>query len=329
MHRNILRSLFSVTFLLLLCIRPAEHIVTLALLGDIMLGRGIAAAHQEGDWETALAALAPTLQDADLSLANLESPLGGDIQSAYTSAQDASGYNLCAPPESISALTAAGLDLLSLANNHNLDCGIAGLQRTSDTLASAGLIPILPGSQAVYRTVNGLKLAFFAFDDVAAPLDKNAATAAIREAHASGALVIVSMHWGVEYQSGVSRRQHALAAEMADAGAVLIWGHHPHVLQPLEWMQRRGHDSPSLVAYSLGNALFDQFSPPDARRSALLLVTLDAQGVLSLSLLPIQIDPLTGCSLLADAETAQAVFHRLGYTAQYDVCRPPGWLSID
>lgn len=175
MHRTILRSLFSVTFLLLLCIRPAERTVTLALLGDIMLGRGIAAAHQDGDWKTALAALAPTLQEVDLSLANLESPLGEAAQSAHTRARDASGYNLCAPPESVAALTAAGLDLLSLANNHNHDCSLLGLQRTSETLTSAGLTPILPGSQAFYRTVNGLKLAIFAFDDVTAPLDMNAA----------------------------------------------------------------------------------------------------------------------------------------------------------
>ncbi|MCJ7622025.1 MAG: CapA family protein [Anaerolineaceae bacterium] len=322
MPRAILRSLFSASLLLLLCVRPAERTITLALLGDIMLGRGIAAVHQAGDWESALAALAPTLQQADLSLANLESPLGKDAQSANTGARDASGYNLCAPPESVSALTAAGLDLLSLANNHNLDCGLMGLQQTSDTLASAGLTSILPGSQAVYRTVNGLKLAFFAFDDVTAPLDMNAAAAAIRKARAGGALVIVSIHCGAEYHPSASHRQRTLAQEIADAGAALIWGHHPHVLQPLEWVQRGGHDGPSFVAYSLGNALFDQFSPPDARRSALLLVTLDAQGVLSANPLPIHIDPLTGRSLPADAETAQAVLHRLGNAARQVIRHP-------
>ena len=315
MRRIILTNLFTGLLLLLLCVRPAERTVTLALLGDIMLGRGIAAVH-DVDWETSLAAITPILQEADLSLANLESPLAEDAHSAYVKSQNPEVYNLCAPPESISALTAAGLNLLSLANNHKLDCSPTGLTGTAGLLLSAGIDPILPSSAAVYRQVNGLKLAFLAFDDVSTSLAMEDVTHAIATAHSTGALVVVSVHWGIEYHPGPTPRQRSLAQAMADSGAALIWGHHPHVLQSLEWVQGQGHDGPSLVAYSLGNAIFDQFSPPDVRRSVLLLVTLDPRGVLSISPFPIQINPFTGRSLPADNETTQAVIHRLGDVAR-------------
>ncbi len=278
-------------FLLLLCILPLNacqprRSVTLALLGDINLGRGVAPSADTFGF------LTPRLRAADLALANLESPLANYPPAGATT----SGYNLCVLGPLTPLLADWGLDLLSIANNHRFDCGPDGPSETADLLENAGLSAIGLIEKPVIRSINGLTLAFFAFDDISAPLDAGAAAQSIRTAHEGGALVIVSVHWGVEYQAAPTRRQEALARQFAEAGATLIWGHHPHVLQPAEWLEPPADSEPAreptLVLYSLGNALFDQGGLDDTRQSALVLVTLDAKGVTSVETIPFEIDLL-------------------------------------
>ena len=81
--------------------------------------------------------------------------------------------------------------------------------------------------------------------------------------------VVVSTHWGNEYQAGPDDRQQILAQAWVDAGADVIWGHHPHVLQRMEWITSNEDNHEALVMYSLGNLLADQFMLQDAQRSAL------------------------------------------------------------
>ncbi len=262
-----------------------------------MLGRGVTPSADS------LAYLTPDLSATDLALANLESPL-------TTAPSQTSGYSLCAPPERARLLVEAGLDLLSVANNHSLDCGPGGLAETESTLRAAGLTPLDP--QPVYLMINGLKLAFLAFEDVSAPLDVEAATQVIHEAHDSGALAIVSIHWGLEYQGGASGRQKWLAEQFAEAGATLIWGHHPHVLQPAEWIGCEPSQGCALVLYSLGNALFDQGGLADTRQSALALVKLDENGVRSVRAVPFVIDIQHSRIQAADEQTASSILERLG-----------------
>jgi poly-gamma-glutamate capsule biosynthesis protein CapA/YwtB (metallophosphatase superfamily) len=120
---------------------------------------------------------------------------------------------------------------------------------------------------------------------------------------------VVLIHWGAEYQAGPTDRQKALAQRFAQAGAALVVGTHPHVLQPAEWIRTaRGK---TLVLYSLGNALFDQPGLPDTRQSALALVSLDASGVRSVQVVSFVID-VAGSRLVApDAETARQIHGRL------------------
>ena len=89
------------------------------------------------------------------------------------------------------------------------------------------------------------------------------------------------------YQGGASRRQKTLAYDMTQAGADLIWGHHPHVLQPLEWIENDKNQTLTLVAYSLGNTLFDQTFAADTRQSAVLQVRLDKKGITSVDVTPV------------------------------------------
>jgi poly-gamma-glutamate capsule biosynthesis protein CapA/YwtB (metallophosphatase superfamily) len=289
-------SILLATLLLLVSCQPAPSTVSLALLGDLMVGRAV---HPTA---ASLAYLAPRLKAADLSLANLESPLapGG---AAGVPAE--AGYNLCADSARVALFPAWGLDMLSLANNHRFDCGPDGTRATVQALTGLGLTPVGPGPAAVYREINGLKLAFLAFDDILAPLDNVAAVQAIQSARSSGAVVVVSVHWGMEYQSGPSERQKALATQFAEAGAALVVGTHPHVLQPAAWIATP--QGKTLVLYSLGNAMFDQAGLLDTRQSALVLVTLEARGVQSTQVVPFEIDPADSRLLPPDPQVAARI----------------------
>ena len=292
-----LRAGFLVVILILLAsCQPAQRTVTLALLGDLMVGRAV---HPT---EASLSYLSPELKASDLSLANLESPLAPE---GGVNIPSGDGYNLCADSVRARLFPVWGLDMLSLANNHRFDCGPSGIADTLQALTALGLTPVGPGSEPVYRQINGLKLAFLAFDDVLAPINAAAALGAIQSARSSGAVVVISVHWGMEYQSGATDRQKALARQFADAGAALVVGSHPHVLQPAGWISTA--QGKTLVLFSLGNALFDQAGLPDTRQSALVLVTLDSHGVRSVQVTPFEIDPADSRILPADPQVAAQI----------------------
>ena len=285
-----------------------KQIVTLALLGDISLARGV---QPDAD---SFSALAAQLNSADLALANLESPLDPK-GTPEEQANPASSYNLCAPAENAEMLKAWGLDLLSLANNHALDCSPDGLTQTMAAIEGQNLIgirsPNIDGAIGgpYYRKVNGLSLAFLAFDDVTQPIDIEAAAAMVRTAKEQGSLVIVSVHWGAEYQPSPSPRQKEIGQALAQAGAALIWGHHPHVLQPSEWIET--DNGSTLAFYSLGNALFDQYGLADTSRSALLLVKLDAHGIVDVQVVRFVIAAVNSRVIPADLSTEQKILQRL------------------
>jgi poly-gamma-glutamate synthesis protein (capsule biosynthesis protein) len=292
-------QLCILSMLLVSCL-PAHRAVTLALLGDLMIGRGVHPAL------ASLSYLTPQLKAADLSMANLESPLApGD--GLVVPSDD--GYDLCAASARAGLFPAWGLDMLSLANNHRFDCGPTGTKATVQALTALGLTPVGPGPEPVYREIHGLKLAFLAFDDILAPIDSGAAVRAIQSAGSTGALVVVSAHWGLEYQQGATDRQKALARQFAVAGAALVVGTHPHVLQPAEWIRTaRGK---TLVLYSMGNALFDQAGLSDTRQSALVLAKLDSYGVQSIQIVPFEIDPVNSRILPPDPQVAARIRLRL------------------
>ncbi len=258
-----------------------------------MLGRGVATA-LDGDWTAAFESATRTgtavrswLSEADLAFANLESPL--------TTALFVGGrFDLRARPEAVSALTHAGFDIVSVANNHALDGGTAGLKETLDVLKRHDILALTEG--AVHYDWHD-RIAFVAYCDAGRPLDFTP----IAQATARADLVIVSVHWGAEYH-GVTARQRALAQELVAAGADLIIGHGPHVLQPVEQVGE------AWVAYSLGNLLFDQ-PFDDTRQGAILRITLDRGSIMAVQAVPTV--TRHGRVQLATGDTATAILDRL------------------
>ena len=164
--------------------------VTIALLGDVMLGRAVRPSSETFSY------LEPYLTSADLALADLKSPL------TNAPVQTGSPYALCAAPDNVKYLADAGFDLLALSNNHSLDCGPKGLLETQSTLTAARLGFIGPDLEPVYRVINGIRLAFLAFDATIYSTSNGCPGCGRRER--AGDIVVVSIHWGAEYQGGAS-----------------------------------------------------------------------------------------------------------------------------
>jgi len=274
-----------------------EGVVTLAAVGDVMLGRGVPARIAAHGPAWPWAALAPELARADLRFCNLECAVtagGLRIPKPYSFRAD--------PAMAAEVLRAGGFDVAALANNHTYDYGRPGLADTITAMAQLGIAAPgagrgRAGAVAPQRvTRNGLTLAFVAYTvwppEGYLPSEEGASVAMydeatfaeeLRAAHREADLLIVSLHWGKEYSPGFTPAQQRLAHRAIDAGADLILGHHPHVTQPVEVYQGRP------ILYSLGNCLFDR---TDARYStgALALVRLTRDAVAVERLIPFVLD---------------------------------------
>jgi poly-gamma-glutamate synthesis protein (capsule biosynthesis protein) len=309
--------------------------VDLRAVGDIMLGRGVAErAQQHGD-DTIFARVQPLLA-GDLAIGNLESPLT-DRQGPLRPGP----YRMPAPAAFAQSLAAAGFDALSLANNHALDVGPAGLQDAVEALDGAGIAPlgVGPDGAAAYAPVKlqhgGIRIALLGFNAVADPEDRpdesagwgrawldEAALDAVRAARTDAGVVVVIVHWGQEYADQPNADQRAWAHKLVDAGADLIIGSHPHVLQPFEVVTTEARTS--VVAYSLGNFIFDQGFSHATSTSVVLRVLLDNDGVALAAAAPIEIIDGQPRPLALASESAQDVLQRLDVAQRQQAWRWDG-----
>lgn len=275
----------------------ADGRVSIVAVGDILLDRGVRRHIERKGPHYPYKHVAPLLRQADVAFGNLECPITASGRPAPKP------FSFRATPELAAGSSDAGFDVLSLANNHTLDCGRTGLTDTMTFLAKQGIHACgagKTGAEAARATVivrRGLRLAFLGFCDVVQdasfPRDdipgiSVASVGRIRqataEARAMADLVVVSCHWGQEYSPRPSHRQRELARAAASAGADLVLGHHPHVVQGLEWLPGPGGRR-ALVAYSLGNFVFDT-ERTDASRTMILVATLNRQGVIGATVRP-------------------------------------------
>ena len=287
-----------------------ESLVEILAVGDVMTGRGLA------DTPDLFGQVSGTLQSADLTIGNLE----GAISAAPVPA-DSVWLHL--PLNTPAALSDAGFDLLGVANNHALDAGRAGLAETQRLLRAAGLEPV-EATQAVVREIDGLRFAFLAWNDLGAP-DHDALLTAVREARADADIVVVLVHWGREYQRHPSLPQRDLARELLDAGADVVVGAHPHVVQDVQIVQpATASDRTRLIAFSLGNFAFDQ-GWDDTGQGLGLRLLFDAGGLRAAQALPLWtaprprwMSPDSASALLARIVPAQ----RLGFECVEETCEP-------
>jgi poly-gamma-glutamate synthesis protein (capsule biosynthesis protein) len=252
---------------------PAKPIVWISAVGDMMLSRGIDRALLSGDAgiQRTFADTLPILQEADLLLGNLE----GAVTRRGTPAEKS--YTFRFPPEVLSPLGRVGFDYVSLTNNHAYDYGEPGFLDTLDNLsrseiATSGAGRSLEEARRSWDTtvrgqpVHVLSLGAYprernGFDGLrqASARDDRAGIlwatdqliADLPELLSGAGFTIVMVHGGQEWAERPTEGQRRLYRQLANAGADLVVGSHPHVVQGLEGY--RG----SLIAYSLGNFLFN------------------------------------------------------------------------
>lgn len=241
--------------------------VTLVAVGDVMLGRSVNTGMiRRDDWTWPFVQTASYLNQADVTFGNLESPFGERCNPTD------SGMVFCADKRSVAGLQRAGFDVMSLANNHDLNQGQIGLEMSNNWLEEHQILGVTE-TEVEYLQVNNLTLAFLAFDDVSHRINEIEMARRISEAKMISDVVVVSVHWGWEYQAEPNERQVRLGRAMIEAGAKVVIGHHPH------WTQTVEEYKEGVIVYSLGNFVFDQMWSEETRLGDVMEFTLSAEGV--------------------------------------------------
>jgi hypothetical protein len=227
---------------------------TLIATGDVIPARTVNYKMvTTGDFRYPFRQTAGYLRTGDITLINLESPLlasGCPVTDV--------GMSFCGDPRAIQGFTLAGVDVACTANNHIGNYGNTGILETWQHLQAAGIKPC-GYDRIAYVTVRGLRFAFLAYNTIGARFDYAAARRQVHEARKHADIVVVEVHWGMEYTAiptvapGIADDDPVKVGRwLIDSGADLVIGNHPHHVQGVELYH--GH----LITYAHGNFVFDQ-----------------------------------------------------------------------
>lgn len=254
---------------------PVETVISAG--GDIMLSRWVGVKiDRSGDTKTAFHNIAETFENADIAFANLESPFN-DVGPMITE-----GMIFKAEPEFVDGLVFSGFDVLSLANNHFGNQQRAGMEFTFEHLTNNGIGYCGAGVNAAKAHTpllverNEIVFGFLCYNGISPASAEAGSDYAghawarpeevvedVAKAKEVADVVIVSMHHGTEYTPIPNAAQVEFAHAAIDAGAETVIGHHPHVVQHVEKYQGK------LIAYSLGNLIFDQMWSQETREGVI------------------------------------------------------------
>lgn len=233
-------------------------------------------------------------ENSTITIGNCESPMAG-AERGY------SGYPCFNAPEHLAIdLKELGVDIMTTANNHTLDKGFSGLSSTLDFLDDAEIAHSGTArtneeqNTILFKDLNGIKTAFLAYtygtNGIPVPegkefcvnlIDEDLILKQINQAKDEGAeLIVVSMHWGVEYQTTENAEQDRLAELLIKNGVQVILGSHPHVLQPMKIVQvetDEGEEKEGLVIFSQGN-FFSNQRDLNTRNTAIFNIEIKKDG---------------------------------------------------
>ena len=212
----------------------------------------------------------PYFEADDFTLVNLE----GVLCSNRTPANKT--FQFRGPVEYAKILTAGSVEAVNLANNHTKDYGNSGYSSTLDALKNEKVTYVEDKGTATFTTASGLKIGLYSGQFEADQADMKKDIKALRDGGAE--IVIASFHWGVEYSYRPNADQKKLAHAAIDAGADIVVGHHPHVLQPVEKYGK------GVIYYSLGNFSFGGNQNPPDKDSVVIqqLIIREADGTIRL-----------------------------------------------
>lgn len=265
---SIARYFFQLMFSILMLVTPIPSVageIIINAVGDIMLAGSWTHILKQKGYDFYFDHIRKELSDGDINLANLESPIAGSGEKFAEKK-----YSFKAEPAVAAALKGAGFNLVTVANNHSMDFGYLALKETFTHLGRAGITwsgggaNLQQARKPVVYWLHNRRIIFLSYSLIL-PLEffaeKNKPGTApgwehffvpditVSRQHDSD-IVIVSFHWGQEGSGMVQKRERAAAHAAIDAGADIIIGHHPHVLQGVERYKN------GIIFYSLGNCAF-------------------------------------------------------------------------
>ena len=236
--------------------------LSILLAGDFMLDKRIELYLEKYGLMYPFMHLLQTIAEYDIRALNLETPIGDQGCKKWPNKK----FNFLGAPYLAQMIKRAGFDYVSLSNNHIMDYGQTIMKATMKNLDVFGIL--YSGTTSPVSTLSSqkYKIAFLSFMDLPVELLPNefgkycqlydkTALKKIAIAKKSADIVIVSLHWGTEMETAANVRQKQIAHEIIDAGATIVWGHHPHVVQETERYKN------GVIFYSLGNFIFSHLTP--------------------------------------------------------------------
>lgn len=244
------------------------------LAGDMMLGRSVMTKSLGmNDPTYPFIKVAEKLSSVDIVFVNLENPIIANCPSSN------SGFKFCADPIMVEGLKFAGIDVVSLANNHISNYGLDGKIETEKILTENDIRWVGDGNLETAEK-NGIKFGFLGFDFVTY-LPKDADYQLIADSKNKVDVLIVMVHWGVEYVSQPTKTQALIANSLVNAGADVIAGSHPH------WTQSVDYINGNPIFYSLGNFIFDQAWSEETKKGLAIELTYRDNKIINTEMLPI------------------------------------------
>lgn len=253
--------------------------VILYFTGDILLDRGVMTYMERYGYDYPFLKIKDVFKDGDIVCGNLEGPL---TEGGVSSFND-HGYIFKFPPSVARNLKDAGFNLMNLANNHTMDYGAKGLTDTMETLNEYGIGWFGAGADAqeaalpVFVNIKGTVIGFLGYSAFPpegysvtqekpniSMLEKSSLCKYVTEARGKCDFLVVSFHWGREFDPFPDDIQKDTAHIAVDSGADIVIGHHPHVYQGMEVYNGK------YIFYSLGNFIFDKQIPPDTDKGAVI-----------------------------------------------------------
>lgn len=294
--------------------------LTMSMVGDIMMGRYVEEVTDSHGFDYLFRYMKPYFNASDYVSGNYEHPALAKDVSKYEEADTAIRLNSYG--NGVEAVKDAGFSVMTLANNHMMDFEEQGLVDTIDQFEKADMDYVGVGSNITkakeninYQDVKGVRVATLGFTDVygknavaknnqAGLLNSNPDLLFEMIGNAKDAkkgnadLVVVNMHWGQEYATSATGRQTELAKAVIDAGADIIIGHHPHVVQSFD-MYKDG-----IIFYSLGNFIFDQ-GWTRTKDSAMVQYHLNENGQATIDVVPLLIKEATPRPATSSIDTSR------------------------
>ena len=232
--------------------------VSVLFLGDMMFDRSIRVKADTIGYENIFGPSTTTIQRHDITIANLEGPVTSYKSKLVNGSGKAiSGFQFTFSPLVAPTLNKVGIDIVSLANNHTLNFGQEGLNQTRKILNENnvkyfGSPTNTPAYTATSTCVKNVCIGVIGWNEFGYANDQFIINK-IKEIRPTVDYLIIYPHWGTEYQLKPNKKQIRLAHEWIDAGADVLVGMHPHVVQTIEVYKGK------YIFYSLGNFIFDQY----------------------------------------------------------------------